>query len=549
MAVFQRALGGMASRWDFGYQPIGGAGHPKKMSRALLLTILAIISLVSIAAFTHIPNIASSFVTDTVEQPVEAQEPWITEIKPPRDSRFVIVVPATAPSPNLCKFLLTAIALGYPTPVIVNWGVDYHTISKWEKGKNLSKIPGIKKYLDALLHENAHPDERLEEDDIVLIADGYDIWFQLPPDVLLKRYHDSNEKANARLRKEWKSNKPMPMQQSIIVAAQKRCYPTPDSGSNMHCDRMPESPMRKDLYGPMTDVKVKGDHSHNERPRFINGGTYIGRAGDLRHMFERVLFKMESEIDKGVKLYSEQGISGEVLGEQELWRQMQRSWHGREEDNETMTFLQRDFEYHIGLDYTQEISIATVFEEIDGDIIALNNKSGIADRSASLGISPVRLKGVPKDIKASKNPLSGMVEKPEWGEMPLYADFFSEAIPVMLHHNAHENGLKQRREWWWDRTWYFPYLRQLVLQHQSVETLKPVAKVKTKEGVIEYWPPSADKLSRNPRLLTGSAEEPLKTMKFDDLCREPDPEDGTQPAPWWEEVFRDGKGGLEDLNG
>jgi hypothetical protein len=61
------------------------------------------------------------------------------------------------------------------------------------------------------------------------------------------------------------------------------------------------------------------------------------------------------------------------------------------------------FEYHVGLDYTQSLFIPTVFEEQDGEIIALNNETGIAEKSVSLDIEP-RLDGIPEDIQSSTQP-------------------------------------------------------------------------------------------------------------------------------------------------
>lgn len=480
---------------------------------------------------------------ELVEEPVNVTH----SAQPHENNRLVIIVPANYPHPNLCKFLVSAIALGYPSPVIVNWGMDYHEVSHWEGGQNLPKIPGVVRYLEAAMHESAHPDDKLKENDIVLVADAFDTWFQLPPEVMLKRYHEINLQGNARLKEQWTKKTPMPMKNTIVVAAQKKCYPGLEAHNDLHCDHLPESPLRKDLYGPETDKITKESGFHNVRPKFINGGSYIGPAGDMRRFFRRILFKLEESVGKGLHMYSEQGLSGEVLGEQELWRKMARETDLP--DDETTNALKKSFEYHIGLDYHQVISIATVFEEIDGQFITLNNKSGIASISEKLGISPVRLRGLPDDIKVAPNPLDDLMDNAnaDWGEMPLYSDFFTEAIPATVHHNAHKDGLKSRRTRWWDKTWYFGYLRELLALRLKPSELTPIGTVINSQVNITYWAPESDRRHRRPRFFEKSVKKPLKEVPdFNAVCKEQDEKPDSQKH-WWDEVFRDGQGPIVNV--
>ena len=69
------------------------------------------------------------------------------------------------------------------------------------EGLELLKILGVVRYLEGMLSKKTHPDDRFEENDIVSIADAFDLWFQLPPEVLLSRYHNINRRANKRLYK------------------------------------------------------------------------------------------------------------------------------------------------------------------------------------------------------------------------------------------------------------------------------------------------------------------------------------------------------------
>ncbi|CAM1509871.1 Fc.00g002060.m01.CDS01 [Cosmosporella sp. VM-42] len=517
------------------------------MSRAFILLIAVSLSLVIFFLYPKVQigdlDLTHHQSNQTLEEHVDGQSSELGTVeKLPKDRRFVLVIPATSPSPDLCKTIVTALALGYPTPVIINWGVDHRTITKWKGGQNLPKIPGFVKYLDAAMHPDADATEKLQEDDLVLMVDAYDVWFQLPAEVLLRRYHEINERANARLRQQWHKKEPLPMNQTIIAASGKNCHPKPRSGSNMHCDQLPQSPLRADLYGPDTD-KNETMH-HDVRPRYINGGVYIGPAGDMRRLFRRAQQKMEAGIGQGVHLFSEQGIPGEVLGEQEIWRKWRRESDASSDD--TMALVDRDFEYHFGLDYSQELSVQTMWMEtddglLDGDFISLNNQTAIDRYSEALGISPVRLKGVPDDVRAARNPLADVVEAPNWGEMPLYADFFTESVPVIVHHN----GLKERRTTWWNKPWFHQRLRQLLtLRLAPAEPVAPLATVDSESGNVTYWAPLAESKDRRPRLMADSAKKPLAKMEFRDVCHYPG---GKAPSPgkhWWDEVFRDTKGPL-----
>ncbi|KAF4342459.1 hypothetical protein FBEOM_3608 [Fusarium beomiforme] len=402
------------------------------------------------------------------------------------DRRFALIVPCTKPSPNMCKNIFSALALGFPSPIIINWGVNYQDISHWHFGKALPKIIGFVDYLDSVMHPNATASEKLEEDDIVLMVDAFDVWFQLPAQVLLSRYHDINRRANERLRKQWKrTDKPMPMKQTIVAAAEKKCYPDDPElyGVNLKCNIWPESPVRADLYGPETDQNYT--FYHHNRPRWVNGGMYIGPAGDMRRMFRRTRQRLEAMVSEAFPVRSEQGMIGQIIGEQEVWRQLQRN--GRVKD-ELEDLVGENLEFHVGLDYGQEISAQTSRTDIseendifDADFVNLGDQEDLDLHSEVRGISPGRVNGVPEDLKSVQSPLVEHGKTVGWGEMSLYTDFFLSSVPVMIHFHK----FKDRRRLWWDRPWYHGHLRGLVrsalLPRESDE---PLATVQFEQGRI-----------------------------------------------------------------
>ncbi|KAJ4245037.1 hypothetical protein NW762_014245 [Fusarium torreyae] len=466
--------------------------------------------------------------------PVSVNPTAILEEQSIFNRRLVILLPANSAGVNLCKAMVTAIALGYPAPIVINWG---------KSGSHLAKIAGVLDYLDWSSRLPLTNKDRLGEDDLIMVADSADSWFQLPPAVLLQRYHALNREADERLRQQWTGSGEMPMKQTIMVSAQKRCWPQPKSGSELHCEALPESPLREDLYGPETD-KDPDMRQVDVRPKFINSGAFIGPVGDMRRYFRRAQGRYEA--GKGIQgnhFYSDQGFFGEIWGEQEMWRTWRRELGDKIDAAQNASIMVHDqFEYHVGLDYYQTISIPTVFEEDDGDILTLNNHTLIAERSKELEISPPRLR-VPDDLVNATNPLSRILGAEagslDWGDMTLYADFFTTAVPVNVHHNAHINNLKGRRVWWWDRMWFFPYLRQLVEAQLGQRRQAPLGRVNIPEGRAVYWGLEAYKKIRKFMPTRGILEE----ANFDNICQSRWAKKNKQE--WWDVVFRDDKGPLE----
>ncbi|QGI66610.1 hypothetical protein CEK26_010569 [Fusarium fujikuroi] len=422
---------------------------------------------------------------------------------PSRDRRLSIVLPANNPDHDLCKVITSALALGYPAPVIVNWGKTYDKSKGWKGGSHLAKITGTLEYLDSVSNPDTPDENRLEENDIVVLTDSYDVWFQLPPEILLQRYHEANL---------------------------------------LHCDQLPESPACKDLYGPNThkDPEV----FHDVRPKYLNSGSMIGPVGDMRKYFRRVHERMQRGLVNGKDLYSDQGIFGEIFAEQEIWRRWLRKNTVSRKDR-SFEVMHSDFEYHVGLDYTQNLFIPTVFEEQDGEIIALSNETGIAEKSVSLGIEP-RLDGVPDDIQSSTNPLNMHVlhDPADWGDMPVYADFYSTAIPVVVHHNAHKDGAKKRRYLWWDRIWFFPYLRQLIKAQLAIVEAEPLLDIAVNGERLVYWESRSNITQKKPKtFIVDSGKASIVEREFGHVCRAKT-ERAEAEKPWYDEVFRDGQGEL-----
>ncbi|KAJ3502083.1 hypothetical protein NM208_g16801 [Fusarium decemcellulare] len=198
---------------------------------------------------------------------------------------------------------MSAVATGYPMPILLNWNREYNRPSWHFAGSHIAKLESLLGGIEALL-EDADKNDDVSENDIAVLVDAYDIWFQLPPSILLERYHQLNREADARVRQQWadlniKADFPIsPPRQDIIVTTAKDCFPDSYSGSDPRYEYWPDSPMPKDMYGEGTDeIPWSLDPARKYkkvRPRCVNSGLIMGSMGALRDTLRRCKEKVDA---------------------------------------------------------------------------------------------------------------------------------------------------------------------------------------------------------------------------------------------------------------
>lgn len=482
-------------------------------------------------------------------------------------------MPADSPHINLCKSIMSAVALGYPLPTLLNWDGEFNRPEWHFAGSHIAKLESLLAVIEETLG-GAQVDGGADDDDLAVLVDAYDIWFQLPPSVLIQRYHQLNNEANERLRKEWQaagSAFPVsPPKQSIIVTTAKDCQPDSESGSDPHYDHWPQSPMPRDLYGEGTDqvLPLLFDPARKYkkiRPRCINSGMIMGTMRSLRQVLRRCKRKIETVARSGRQLWSDQALLGEVIGDQEMWREWMRelgsSWDGSgaKYDLSTLSPEVRDiaakalvgeqFEFGIGLDYNFTTIPATCSAEEDGYFVKLDDKKAVKEQSLKAGVpNGARISSTPKELEL-ENPIESPLSEVSWGKVPLYTDFFFGVAPVGIHHNAYINGLKSwRLNNWWSMMWFYPRLRELVSAHlqppKSDDDARPLLNISSQNDDDEnlvYWPPRAQRKDKRVTVFELAKEEHparLVPIDWDGVCQK-----GSKP--WHETLFGDGKGPLE----
>ncbi|RSH80174.1 hypothetical protein EHS25_007279 [Saitozyma podzolica] len=161
---------------------------------------------------------------------------------------------------RFCRSVLTAVVHEYD-PVIYNWEEDGDsgTLQK-------AKVSGLRNVLDTYLSEGT-------PDDLVLLTDATDVWFQLSPQFLVSRFQE--------------------LDADIVVGADMKCWPNDEDSED--CTGVAESPLPLGIFSDSDDESGSGFR----RPRWANSGTVIGRLSAMRPIFQKMTEMMESpEYDK-----------------------------------------------------------------------------------------------------------------------------------------------------------------------------------------------------------------------------------------------------------
>ncbi|KPI34770.1 uncharacterized protein AB675_37 [Cyphellophora attinorum] len=403
-----------------------------------------------------------------------------TQSSGPEASFVHFLLSATAGTTSFCRTLYSAGALNYPTPRIINWDATFKDRHRPDKGESLGKIDAVLDFLKKL--DGAHDDE------LVLIADGYDTWFQLRPEVLLERYHAINERARQRI---W-PRYGLKYYQSIVFSAQRHCEDADDD--SCACSLAPPSPLSDSVYGDLTDQPtddIMNQHVYM-RPRYLNTGMTIGPAGKVRNLYEYAHQKME---DNATHYITDRQVFSEIFGEQEYFREMVMANSSRVPEGELANDPRNGHisgdkieldcdqcQFEIGLDYLGELSMPTIYSE--AHIVQINPNS----------TSTLKL---PEDIRTSTPPYwtpdySGTrppLPFTPWSDLPLRTDRSTHTIPAAIHY--HREAPTNDTASAWSKQWYHSDLRPLLDGHaKSFRMPFAVLHDQPKIGVThEYWGP------------------------------------------------------------
>ncbi len=451
---------------------------------------------------------------------------------------FHLLVPASESNPELCKTLLSSLMLSYPSPTLVNYGKKINE-AEWDKGTAAGKIRDVLSFLS--------DKSKVKDDDLVLVIDGYDVWFQLPPEVMIRRYHAMVVEANEHLRRRYgmvtegkpgdgTSDRVQKYTQKVIFGADKICWP--NQAEDLACAAVPYSTLPKDVYGPDTD---KGGGAFLNRPRYLNAGNVIGPAAAVRSIYNYAIEKFE---EKARDSFDDQFVFAEIFGEQEFQRETIRRASQATQDrfydwfsnklgypdsplsanitiNNMTTVGGQRYEYSIGLDYESNLFQTMTHSTADIEFITYNSSTDLSTIQAahpSLHDLPFFL---PPDLQTAKPPLSYVspgynhtrdadVEHEKSLLLP-YSETLDHlpgqsidddptdlepswrTMPLATNIYAasvpallHVNGDTSLLETWWPKLWFHPYARAMLRRYvRSTQT--PAAAAAAAKGGQTWW--------------------------------------------------------------
>lgn len=347
--------------------------------------------------------------------------------------------------------------------------------------QNLAKIHGIVKYLKKF------PVER--DQDIVLIVDGYDIWFQLRPDVLIKRYYEIILAANERLASKFglEAMAEHVIYQSVIFGPDKICWP--EDVTRPACWAVPDSTLSRWAFGPETDSRK---WRHHNRPRWLNSGTIVGPLAHVRQICEASLARVDASSHKpdNNDPISDQFHLANLWGDQEYRRTLvadgplnntymkvwnSTNWSGDGYEVEVELQLpeikpDQTTEYHITIDYESQLfqPMSYYLSYLGWDISdgsSLNTSQVPSDYTSGNAYEF----DLPEDILSSPPPFlsiahvnssqeaghpeSELLSGLSWRDISLGANIITKQRFALIHFTAP----KEYRDMWWTRMWYYPY--------------------------------------------------------------------------------------------
>lgn len=440
----------------------------------------------------------------------------------PNNTNLHLLIPSSNVEVNLCKTLLGASVLDYPTPTILAWGERFDVPNELGGGSHIAKISRVLDYVNGLKSPE-------QEHDLVFMIDAYDIWFQLRMSTLISRYNrlikDANQRLSDRLGGAFEAER---LRQSILFASGKRC--APNQPHTIACYPIPDPPTDKDLYGSNTDTVIGRNKYSSNRQRYLNSGYILGPVKDVRRLFEAAWERAQNHPDFDPEdsgthgsdfMYhgSDQSIFNALFGEQEYMREVLRlrhvswseyamhpfaaskpatsSFEGAPVDNVlhpsftheewSLAPEERDNplarEYGMFLDYSSDVGHQSVNSEEDARWLHFNEKpleSQVQGRNR-FDCKMHLPKTLPADITRDSSPPFDLLDKTlemddvakekqlqssSWEGVDLYTHLCFGTVPVLVHWN----GDKSRRESDWNRVWYQSRGREFLAAKKEAAT-------------------------------------------------------------------------------
>jgi hypothetical protein len=375
-----------------------------------------------------------------------------------RVSHLHFLIPASDANVELCYNLVSSVINRYVPMLLGYHGTDLFDAAE----THLAKLRAIKRYLDGL--------PKVDDDDLVAIVDGYDIIMQLPADIMIERYFQMRDKADARLAERFgvtvAEARKLGLRQTIFWGPDKICWPI--DKNEPRCWAVPESGLPSDAFGPNTG---NGKMLYND-PRWLNSGTVIAPVADMRKYIDATMVEIDETYDADfANRESDQYYLANVWGRQEYFRSLQVNAGQEVEGPEAKKLpAEKDVtEYHISIDYESMLfQTKAGYEPFFGYLEF--NQSGLNavvehNFTESDHFEPFEIQ-MPASVVASMTRIfEGIahmlpgVHAGDWiRDLKLGANFITQHIYVLWHCTGPKEWIASEYE----RLWFYPYAAPLI---------------------------------------------------------------------------------------
>jgi hypothetical protein len=368
---------------------------------------------------------------------------------------------------------VSSIALGYPLPVISGYELKGDLDAAVS---HLAKVRNIMRYLDDL--------PPAADDDLMLVIDGYDVVMHLPVEVMLQRYFDVVNAANARLEERFGkgSTRPVPEgdqpRQTILFGADKICWPV--DWRRLACWAVPtNTTLPRHAFG------VEDGSMPKNQPRWLNSGTIMGPVGDMRQMVAATLERIRTTYDPAFEFReSDQMYMSDVWGDQEYYRsvrEMRRKGQAPVEGEPIPKggpwdkFLpkpaaRQKTEYHIAMEY-ESVLFQTRAGNEDFLDFPVFNRSGYTSRVTrpvvrGRAFRPYEIQ-LPQDVIASLTRILQSISSVHVlpvppaelvGRLHIGTNLVTKVVYALYHCTGGKGYLDEL----WLKLWYYPYVKSLL---------------------------------------------------------------------------------------
>lgn len=442
-----------------------------------------------------------------------------------KTSKFHYLIPASGKNRRLCFNLVSSAANQYPVPALMGWNgqglLDAHAT-------HLAKLRAIERYLNSLGPE--------EDEDIVLIVDGYDIILQLPPDIMLERYFEVVESENKRTAERfgitvdqvYEGN----LQTTLFFGPDKICWPI--NWKAPRCWAVPDSTLPAKAFGP----KTNNGEMTLMLPKWLNSGTLIGPAGHMRAYISATMYEiMNSWNPDNMYKDSDQFYLANVWGRQEYFRSLKLAKDGNVPGGPSDRMLptvynkKEEVEFHVGIEYESTMfQTKAGYERFVDWIHYTGTETPTATMSKDLFSEGEQFKPypieMPKRIEESLSQIYDSIPEAHPGSTSkdwirnifLGTNFVTKHIWALWHVTGDKAVIEDQ----YTKFWFYPFARSLV--KASVKKLQLDNRISDKLIGGRYWVhkttyPDAQTLT-DPMGGAWSDEHGGTWVNFEEMCQD-----------------------------